>query len=327
MAMIVKADQATYNNILNNRSYAVYIDNSVDTINKNFVCINPNAGLFGGFGNLVFSLLAAQIVALLTNRVPVMNHQLMLNMFVHPDPRQSWDLIPAKKFKSLKESVKTRGTRCSDVITIPLAEIPFKYGTNGCLGAYFSHPDSVKILAELFPLTYPVEQVPEYDQWVAPFAQWVFSRPKESWTQVMNVYKNRTFAPCGNNTEKADLAVQFRTWRDLHKDGGVYHEVGGLCFQHCAREMALHTLRRLNRPICVFITSDNDTSSAYLANSLNELSPLNIRAVYGVEANPADWHSNEIVEKGRWCCILYTQSSLYNCNQPYNRIYLILFNL
>jgi hypothetical protein len=282
--------------LLNDRLYPIYQKHDLE----HFVCTNPNAGTFGGFGNFVFTILGVQLMATMLNRLPVMNHPLMLNMFQHPDPRQSWDLIPSNKFMDLKATVKTRPTRCTEVQHVPYAHIQPKYGTNGCFHPYIVHPETAPILNTLLPLHYPVENISYYDQMASQITQWTFSRPQPQWAAIVDEYRRRTFLPCGPNVEKADLAVQFRTWRDVVGEAATFHHVGGLCHETCAKEMALETQKRLNRSICVFITSDNDTSSALLATSLDALSPNNIHAVYGTEENAAHWHSSLLIDSARW---------------------------
>jgi hypothetical protein len=282
---------------LNDRSYDVYKQKDM----KTYTCTNPTAGIFGGFGNLMFSILGAQVVGTLINRVVVMNHHLMLNMFDHPDIRQSWDLIPFADWPEMKKTVGSRPIRCSGVKDVPFEKYPAKYGTNGCFQAYLSHPQTAGVLLPLLPMKYPESNISFYDQMSAQLAEWTLSRPAKVWSSIVDEYKKATFSPCGANVDRADMAVQFRTWRDVAGEAATYHQVGGLCHEKCAAEMALHTFQRLKRPICIFITSDNETSSAQLAQNLSSLSPGNIHAVYGAaEKNTAHWHSVTIVDTARW---------------------------
>lgn len=283
---------------LNDRTYEVYQHADV---RESFVCNDPNAGIFGGFGNLMITALATQLVGLLSNRVTVMNHHLMLSMFDHPDSRQSWSLIPSEGFFALKGTVKTRPKRCSDVKNIPFSKLAPKYGTNGCFEAYISHPESPAMLTSLLPLQYPESNISLYHQFSAAVGEWTFSRPAANWSSIMSAYRKKTFAPCGANIEFADMAVQFRTWRDVRGDKDTFHDVGGACHAKCAAHVALHTRNRLNRTICVFVTSDNVTSSAHLVNHLNLASNGSIKAVYAEEeTGAAHWHSQTVVDSARW---------------------------
>jgi hypothetical protein len=298
VAFAVVSANTTFD-ILNERSYKVYEQNSVDIINRSFSCLNPNALLYGGFGNLMFTMLSAQLVAILTERVMVMNHRLLLEMFDHPDPKETWNLVPVSKFAGLKQMVGTRPDRCADVVHQAFSAMPLKYGTNGCTYAYVMHSESATVLQQLIPPRFPANEVPVHDQWIATIARWMLSRPTAQWRQIVDDYAKEVFAPCGNDIKHADLAVQLRTWRDVNQNTN-FHQVGGVCHETCAREAAKDIQSRLGRPICVFITSDNATSSALLVDSLNEMSPGNIHAVHSADTSLTAWHTFEVVESGRW---------------------------
>lgn len=282
---------------LHNRTFEAFgsLDQALETIKHSLVCTDPNAKLFGGFGNFMYTVYGVQAVALITGRVSVMNHLLFTSMFHHPDPRQSWDLIAQDHLKGLQQTVLTRSPRCPDILLHPLQKIPPKYGINGCLHAFFEHKEGSAILTRLLPLRFNVSDVSFADQVSGDIAQWSLSRPTPSWQRIVAEAKAKIFDPCGPGVNHADLAIQYRTWRDLHSEDLAASE----CHQQCANEMALDVQKHLNRPICVFVTSDNETTTATLASTMNALSPANITAVYFHEINK-QWHSAEVVASARW---------------------------
>jgi len=60
----------------NNALYRVY-EKKKDSVQDTFVCLNPEAKQYGGWGNVVFYAFTLLEVSLALERVPVMNHALM----------------------------------------------------------------------------------------------------------------------------------------------------------------------------------------------------------------------------------------------------------
>lgn len=282
---------------LNNKTFEVYgsFERALQTTKQSLVCTDPNAKSFGGFGNFMITIYGVQAVALMTGRVPVMNNILFTNMFEHPDPRQSWDLVAQNQLKGLQQTVQTRSPRCPDVLAQPLQQMPKKYGINGCLHTYLDHPQGSTVLANLIPLQFNTSAVSFGEQISGHIAEWSLSRPTANWKQIVDRAKAQVFDACGADVDHADLAVQFRTWRDVHPGDTSAND----CHEQCAKEMAVDVQKHLNRPICVFVTSDNETATANLAGSINAVDSRNINAVYLREVNK-QWHSGDVVASARW---------------------------
>lgn len=104
-----------------------------------------------------------------------------------------------------------------------------------------------------------------------------------------------------------DIAAQFRSWRDVRPVDHSFHSAGGACFLSCLLEAARRAALALGKSsLCVFVTSDNVTSTHLVADTLRASSvpissALNLTLRPFFNPHPSDhWHSAELIEAFRY---------------------------
>lgn len=306
---------------LNDRTYELFSRDKSAILSYNpaskFICLSPSAKFYGGFGNLLLSILGVVGFALPLNRVSIINHPLFNLMFDHPDStRQSWTLLSPLKLSEGKGgessvSPPIAGGKCIAIEAITLDQFPRKYGVNGCTQSYFINPHSKKYYESIFPtINKPFKGFDTWEQVESNLANWMFSNPKKVWVDLVRNYSEKSIfrgdSRC--SMDNIDFATQFRTWRDVRPQNMKFSEAGGDCHMHCLITRIKENIRvRSSSPLfnsslqhndssfCVFVTSDNVTSSHILVDRIKALSTdtLDIRA-FAHEDEDEHWHTIDL---------------------------------
>jgi hypothetical protein len=297
----IYSEFAQHKELLNNKSFELF-SKSGSHPNK-FICLNPNAGMYGGWGNLVNSLISIIGFSLTTQKQAIMNHPLFLEMFNHPDERQKWNLWSAEEIRSIKHNVGRPPARCGDINHMPLNTFEDKYGVNGCLSPYLTHPAAINYFQFLLHKKYDKILPNSYFTQVSNIlAQWIFSNPTKKYKEMTDEHKKQLLSnECGENF---DLAVQFRSWRDVRAESATFGELDGSCVLECALERVSWLKQKItNRKICVFVTTDNSTSSNIIVNAINALSTKDhaVHAITFIDTHlEKHWHSMGVVQDTRF---------------------------
>jgi len=227
-------------------------------------------------------------------RIPVLNHALFTGLYQHPDPRQTWNLIPISAIRSMSDILGFE--YCRGIQSKSLKEFPIKFGFHGCTDAYMNNVENLKYFQLLISKYYPKVVISErdYGKVIINFKQqskyqtewfvntlicnWIMSRPVERWKMAIKSYKNAAFPYLNDGV--FDLAIQFRTWRDLGHGNAVYVQD---CIVNCAIHRIIQMLRESGiiddirklrkenaRNFSVFITGDNATSNAFVQSKLTQ---------------------------------------------------------
>lgn len=223
---------------------------------------------YGGYGNFIGSLVTAFIVSLYSNRIFVLNNQVVLSMFQHPDPTLS--------FKNIELTSSMHCTRdCQDVIMSMKSNVKV-IGVNRCDQAAIRDPAILSWYSKTFnvPNTYVgahetwllTENRPSYD-----IVHWLLSKPTPEWEKVMKDRAQKVYANCSRNgiiPHHANLGLQIRTFADLGRHSTSHQEK---CYVDCAESLAryLHDIHQ--HPICVLVTSDNSDLTDRIITELDKI--------------------------------------------------------
>lgn len=299
-----------FRNKLNNNTFAVYENNYIRA-SESFVCLNPNAKIYGGFGNLIITFLGVQTLATTIGRIPLINHFLLKKMFSHPDNRQDWTILPINEVKKLEQLVRSCGSKCSDPGRLKFNNFPHRFGVNGCLGSYVEHKESIEYFENNLNISnYLPVNISRYDYTLNIISQWTLSNPTKIWMDIFKNYKSIVFGSISlgindpSNFE-VDVVVQFRSWRDLRDPNISYNYSKHLFENSCISHSSIHYVssiqKKLNKKIIVFVTTDDIKVSSILVEEINNINPLLIQAVTGVDTKHGlDWHSGEAVQDFRY---------------------------
>ena len=266
---------------LNDHLLAIFTSKRSDVESKqNFVCLNPSARSYGGWGNVVTYAMTLMQLTLWLGRVPVMNHAVVQGLFQHPDhERQSWSLLPINTIRSMTNSVTGIPT-CRGIDKLSPSEFPAPFGLHGCPDNYqmnlhnldfFQRTLKIKDPSIIMPsnissyfdehgrrLGHPFRKVNDVYQWLmnSVATQWTFSRPAPHWQRAIEEYRRELL---GHSDLVLDLAVQFRSYRDLGatEAEGTFESTGGACTIQCVTYAVDQLTRVLDRDIHVFYTGDD----------------------------------------------------------------------
>ena len=93
-----------------------------------FAAVRPNKPAYGGFGNLLWTFVEVQGIALATNKRAVFNHAVINSLFNHPDVagNQSFDLLSHEAVTTMYENPEERAVvrylyPCKLAITRPFS--------------------------------------------------------------------------------------------------------------------------------------------------------------------------------------------------------------
>lgn len=270
-----------------------------------FVCLDPNAFVFGGWGNLLLSIFAVQAISLLTNRRAVVNHPLFTTLFESPI-KTPWHLPPASLINSKKMLIRNIDFNSCHLISRSHFRLAAWVGVNGCFGSYIRNPE----LKSFFENRYNISQnatVDSYtDQAANKLASWTLSRPSQILQSAFDIYRNLVWSQC-ENTVEPDIGIQFRSWRDVKSNTSTFEESGGDCLLRCLTGMMKHmdgttNWIRQSHKLCVFVTSDSSCFSKRIVDHLNNSnSSQQVQAFSSpsIEFNDAEWHSMGLIAKTR----------------------------
>jgi len=166
---------------------------------------------------------------------------------------------------------------------------------NGCIPGYFTHSNSQRFYESILKLDF--HGLDYWSQIFANVASWAMSRPSTMWTELVKNYTKTVFRGddlCSG--EDIDLVTQFRTWRDVRPADMNFRDAGGDCHTKCLVARAKAYGKTFNKThLCIFVTSDNATSSAVLVKTLKGLSTesLQFRA-FTHEDEDVHWHTIDL---------------------------------
>lgn len=282
---------------LNNISYSIYEQNKGE-VSRTFVCLNPNAKFYGGWGNVAYYAFTLMEIAVALRRVPIMNHALLTTMFDHPDERQNWSLISNQDLDHMKNSIEGI-PRCNGINERTKDSFPSKFGLHGCPGNYNNNHEIVATMKDYLSKKfqdYPVETMGVWGLNVL-LVNWIFSRPSKPWVEAVNNYKEKLF---GSKDGVADLGIQIRSWRDL----GVvpFENSNAPCIAKCAIATLDTLTQHIHTEIKIFVTSDNITSTDGVVSMVNLWASEKNKKVKFVLPSPEleTWHTVDLTNSGRY---------------------------
>jgi hypothetical protein len=261
-------------NFINEETYKIYNRTSASVMSSRdgFVCLNPWAKQYGGFGNLLYYAVVLVELGLALGRVPVMNHALVTGLFDHPDDRQTWKLFTPDDIFGMKDRFQ-EPIRCNGIEKMSLqSSFSSRFGIHGCPNNYANNIQMQEFFKKLISWdvsSYRQIKFMPTSEWLlhSVMMPWLLSRPTRDWARAVDKYKASIF---GSPNITIDVAIQFRQYVDLPGKTD-FHLSGGDCTVQCARDLLSKLSAKkqksnhdsssaATRDINVFLTSDNTTS-------------------------------------------------------------------
>jgi hypothetical protein len=262
--------------------------------NHAFICLNPHAGMFGGFGNLLLSMIGVKLLGLVTNRTTVINHFLLSRLFGDRDLALDLSATTINHKFEIKRAVK-----CKDIQNFDLYQLPQKYGVNGCYQSYILNPITQSFIKQRTSQS-SVCNVGESEFISHAIAQWALSDLRPNWIRLANKLRDSM----ANGSVNIDLVLQYRSWRDIFsssKNADVM-ELNYNCHLQCSLRILEMIKAKEPRKLIVFVTSDNFTTTKdfakHLQSNFTELTVLT-NSKWG-EKDHNGWHSEKIVQQFRY---------------------------
>lgn len=264
--------------------------------NDTFVCLNPHTGKFGGFGNLLLTMIGVKLIGFVTNRTAVINHFLLSQLFDNVDSGRQQQTVAT--INSHKLDIK-RTSKCKDILNFDLSQVPEKYGVNGCYQSYVLNPIIQAVIKQHMSQSSNCK-VGESDLISHTIAQWALSDIRPSW--IMSANKLRDGMT--NASTNIDVVIQYRSWRDIYsatKNSDTI-ESNFNCHLHCSLKILQIIKAKESKTLVVFITSDNFTTTQAFARHINSmLEGLIVLTNSNLgEKFHNEWHSEKIVQQFRF---------------------------
>ena len=289
-------DRKSVIEFFNNVTFSTFTKNK-DAVANKFVCLNPTAKFYGGWGNVVFYAFTLMEIGIGLDRIPVMNHALMTTLFQHPDDRQVWALLSFADIDRLKNEIEGI-PRCNGINERTVESFPPKFGLHGCPGNYNNNHAILGRVKSLLSGSFPIYA--DLDSWGVNvlLMQWVFSKPSLPWLSAVNSYRKTVF---GDENMVADLAIQIRTWRDLG-EAKTFEGSNGPCILFCTTK-ALDVLSKfIKREFRIFVTADDAAVAQKFIELLQQWGVDNSKPVHVYVPGPeqSNWHTVDLTNQGRY---------------------------
>lgn len=206
---------------------------------------------YGGYGNFIGSLVTAAVISFYSNRILVLNNPVLVSMFQHPDPMQSFNSFNVTSLYCPKS--------CPDIVRASTS-LEKVIGVNRCDGQVI-HDQNVatwyvkNIAIPLVPLsTGSLLELyrPHYE-----LIHWLLSNPTPGWGSHMQKRAKMVYANCSQHgvvPHRANLALQIRTFSDMGRTSTASQEQ---CYIDCTLEIAKSLHDAHLHHICLMVTSDN----------------------------------------------------------------------
>lgn len=274
------------------------------------VSINPKAKTYGGMGNLMLSMLGMQCFGMAIGRVFIINNALLTDIFDHPDPRQKLAPLPNRIINvEMRSSIR-------DYTAARLSANPRVFSKDKFIGSHGVPTLSsgfrafVPSLPKYLPrgMKLAPDQASFYNRLMCQgIASWSMSRPTQRAQAALKKYKNNFINKC-DASNVPDIAIQVRTL-DSIQDGFDHTEEE--CYVSCAAAKAKAVHKKLQRDICIFVTSNRVSTTDNVVDSLNTILNTDDSNPYkflyhqapgassATSSSSGIMHSGKMVEEGR----------------------------
>jgi hypothetical protein len=275
--------------------------NPDSSINK-LISLRTSGNLQAGFGNIMVGVIAVIMESFVSERFPIINNCIILNMFQHPNPSLSFlsnnddrgagdeskcafDERQLEKYTPIPNNITNKKQVNNQAVVQDMRK-------DGVMKKYASMLESID------------EGDPRlYDMVSSAAARWMMQRLTPLFQSLVDKEKKRVLSQCENAT-KIDFAIQIRTWRDFPDllKRPMYTEIRDE-IEDCIRGRLANMLHKSDRAMtsetkaCVYITSDDPMEMKSMADRMFD---TNDRVNFVISHRPASddaWHSADSFAK------------------------------